>query len=128
MPERRADRHDDQQTQKRLAVESISTESGRARASVPGTTGHHEPGQRAEVVDAVMKDPRVTAAEEVSVAVPRGDTEALEAAKEPLEEEQTRAAGASVIVDGRPRAQSSRGSAGADDEAAADTGARSAGT
>jgi hypothetical protein len=120
MPERRADRHDDQQTQKRLAVESISHESGRARASVPGTSGHHEPGQRAQVVDAVMTDPRITGAEEVSVAVPRGDTEALAAAREPLEEEQTLAAGASVIVEGRPRAESSTGTAEGDAEA--DTG------
>jgi hypothetical protein len=61
MPERRADRHDDQQMQKRLTVESISHESGRARASVPGTPGHHEPGQRAQVVDAVLTDPRIDA-------------------------------------------------------------------
>jgi hypothetical protein len=120
MAQGRADRHDDQQSQKRLAVDSISHESGRARASVPGTSGHHEPGQRAQVVDAVMTDPRVTAAEEVSVAVPRGDTEALAAAREPLEEEQTLPAGASVIVEGRPRTASSTGAVDGDPEVDAD--------
>lgn len=99
----RHDRHDEQQQLASMAVDSIREEDGEAVASVPGSSGHHQPGQRAEVVDAVMDDPRLREADAVSVAVPRGDTEALDETRQHLEDSRTHAAGASVIVEGEPR-------------------------
>jgi hypothetical protein len=104
----RRDRHDEQQLAS-MAVDSIKEEDGEAVASVPGSSGHHQPGQRAEVVDAVMDDPRLREADAVSVAVPRGDTEALDETRQHLEDSRTHAAGASVIVEGRPRRESRAG-------------------
>ena len=54
------------------------------------------------MVDTVFDDPRINGADHVSVTVPRGDTEALDEVRSRLEDEQTRSAGASVIVEGRP--------------------------
>jgi hypothetical protein len=84
------------------AKESITvTEDGRhAAVSVAGTTGHHEPGERAAMVRDCLADERLDKAERVTAAVPRGDTEALEEARRQLAAESARAAGASVIVDG----------------------------
>lgn len=100
---------EEQQRLTELAIESIDEEDGQAVASVPGASGHHRPGQRADVVDAVMDDPRLRDADAVSVALPRGDTEALDQTREHLRDSRTRAAGASVIVDGQPRRESPAG-------------------
>ncbi len=87
----------------RIAADSI-TELGdaQAAASVPGTSAHDDPHRQREVVDTVFNDPRINSAEHVAVTVPRGDTEALDEVRGRLEDEHTRPAGATVIVEGRP--------------------------
>ena len=88
---------------KQLAADSIAAlGNGQARASVPGESGHDDPKRRREVVDTVFDDPRIHGAEHVSVSLPRGDTEALNQARSRLEDEHTRSAGATVIVEGKP--------------------------
>ena len=86
-----------------LAVESIADlGNGHASASVPGASGHDDPRRRREVVGTVFDDPRINGADHVTVAVPRGDTEALDEIRSRLEDEYTRSAGATVLVEGRP--------------------------
>ena len=94
---------------KRLAKQSI-TDLGdeQAAASVPGASGYDDPGQRHEVVDTVFDDPRIKGAEHVTVAVPRGDTVALDEVRNRLEDEHTRPAGASILVEGRPATGAAR--------------------
>jgi hypothetical protein len=88
---------------KQLAIESIADlGNGRASASVPGSSGHDDPRRRREVVGTVFDDPRIKAADHITVAVPRGDTEALDEIRSRLEDEHTRSAGATVLVEGTP--------------------------
>ena len=88
---------------KQLAVESIADlGNGQASASVPGASGHEGPRRRREVVGTVFDDPRIKGADHVTVAVPRGDTEALDEIRSRLEDEHTRSAGATVLVEGTP--------------------------
>lgn len=88
---------------KQIAVESIADlGDGEATASVPGASGHDDPRRRREIVGTVFDDPRVNGADHVTVAVPRGDTEALDEVRSRLEHELTRSAGATVLVEGRP--------------------------
>ena len=94
---------------KAAAVDSITTVGARrVAAAVPSATGHHDPGQRREVVDTVFDDPRITSAEHVYVTVPRGDTEALDEVRNRLENEHSWATGATIIVEGRPSADPTR--------------------
>ena len=76
--------------------------NGQAAASVPGASGHVDPQRRREVVDTVFDDPRINGADHVSVTVPRGDVEALDQVRSRLEDDDTRSAGSTVIVEGRP--------------------------
>lgn len=79
----------------RIAVE----DDGRvAAAEIPGTAGHHQPGDRARVVDEALDAEPVQQAEKVTVVVPRGDHEAYERTTQRLDAEQVRPAGSSVIV------------------------------
>ena len=88
---------------KQLAADSIADlGNGQAAASVPGASGHDDPRRRRQVVATVFDDPRINGADHVTVAVPRGDTEALDEVRSRLEDEHTRSAGATVLVEGRP--------------------------
>ena len=89
---------------KKLAADSIADlGNGQARASVPGASGHEDPQRRRrEVVESVFDDPRINGADHVTVTVPRGDTEALEQVRSRLDDEHTRSAGSTVLVEGRP--------------------------
>ena len=88
---------------KQLAVESIADlGNGQASASVPGASGHDDPRRRREVAGTVFDDPRINGADHVTVAVPRGDTEALDEIRSRLMDEHWRSAGATVLVEGRP--------------------------
>jgi hypothetical protein len=91
-----------------VAKETIDVEEdGRhAVASIPGLSGHREPGRQSGVVDEVLDDPRIQHGEHVTVSVPMGDTEALDRVRERLDVTSTRAAGSTVIVeaDGHPHA------------------------
>jgi hypothetical protein len=69
-----------------------------AAAEIPGTSGHHQPGERAAVVDQALDAEPVKQAQKVTVVVPRGDHEAYERTTQRLDAEQVRSAGASVIV------------------------------
>ena len=57
------------------------------------------PGYRASLVDAVMDLPEVQASDRVEAAVPYGDAESLERLRERTEDAQTRAAGATTLLD-----------------------------
>ena len=102
--ETQAGRHPDPIDEvKQLAVDSIADlGNGQASASVPGASGHDDPRRRRQVVATVFDDPRINGADHVTVAVPRGDTEALDEVRSRLEDEHTRSAGATVLVEGRP--------------------------
>jgi hypothetical protein len=88
---------------KQLAAESVADlGNGQASASVPGASGHDDPRRRREVVGTVFDDPLISGADHVTIAVPRGDTEALDEIRSRLEDDDTRSAGATVFVEGRP--------------------------
>ncbi|HEY5397413.1 MAG TPA: hypothetical protein VIL16_18670 [Trebonia sp.] len=57
------------------------------------------PGTRASLVDAVMDLPEVQASDRMEAAVPYGDAESLERLRERTEDAQTRAAGATTLLD-----------------------------
>jgi hypothetical protein len=121
--ETHASRHPDPIDEvKQLAVESIADQgNGEASASVPGASGHDHPRRRREVVGTVFDDPRINGAEHVTVTVPRGDTEALDEVRSRLEDEHTRSAGATVLIEGRPSGDPPRPTeAGSDPEADSD--------
>lgn len=85
-----------------VARETIDvTEDGsHAVVSVPGTSGHHQPGERRELAQEVLSDDRIAKAEHVTASVPLGDSEALDEVRERLHSETSRAAGSTVIVEG----------------------------
>ena len=88
---------------KQLAADSIADlGDGQASASVSGASGHDDRQRRREVVDSVFDDPRISGADHVTVTVPRGDTEALDEVRSRLDDEHTRSAGSTIIVEGRP--------------------------
>lgn len=70
--------------------------------SVPGTSGHHEPGDRTSTVDDAMEETGATDADRVTVSVPRGDVEALDRVKQRMDEQSVRAVGSTVLVEGAP--------------------------
>lgn len=85
-----------------LAADSIADlGDAQAAASVPGASGHDDPQSRLEVVNTVFDDPRINAAEHVTVTVPRGDTQALDEVRSRLEDEHTRTAGGTAMVEDR---------------------------
>ena len=57
------------------------------------------PGYRASLVDAVMDLPEVRASDRVEAAIPYGDSESLGRLRERTEDAQTRAAGATTLLD-----------------------------
>jgi hypothetical protein len=57
------------------------------------------PGSRASLVDAVMDLPEVQASDRMEAAVPYGDAESLERLRERTEDAETRAAGATTLLD-----------------------------
>ena len=88
---------------RQLTADSIADLGhGQARASVPGRSGHDDRQRRREVVDSVFDDPRINGADHVTVTVPRGDVEALDRVRSRLDDEHTRSAGSTVLVEGRP--------------------------
>ena len=67
-------------------------------------SGHVPVGTRARLVDAVLAHPRVDRAERLLVTMPLGDTEMLDRVRERCAAVQTRAAGATKLVDVRVHA------------------------
>jgi hypothetical protein len=99
------DHRRDQDDAAQIAAQSIdvSEHGAHASASVPGQSGHHAPGDRARVVDEVLDDERVRGADRVTIAVPRGDSEALEEVRQRLSTDAVTSAGATVIVQAHHR-------------------------
>jgi hypothetical protein len=80
-------------------VSTAQGPEGTVRTSMHAQSGHIRPGQRASLVDAVMDLPEVQASERVEAAVPYGDGESLERLRERTQDAQTRAAGATTLLD-----------------------------
>ena len=99
------DEHDDLARSARESIE-VSDDGQHAVVSVPGTSGHHEPGERTALAEESLSDERLDAAERVTAAVPRGDTEVLDEVRRQLHTDETRAAGATVIVEGSKKDES----------------------
>lgn len=74
---------------------------GTVRASMHAKDAHVRPGYRATLVDAVMDLPEVQASDRVEAAIPCGDGESLGRLRARTEDPQTRAAGATTLVDAR---------------------------
>ena len=72
---------------------------GTVRASMHAKDDRMPPGYRASLVDAVMDLPEVQASERMEATVPHGDSEFLNRLRERTEEAQTRAAGATTLLD-----------------------------
>ena len=79
-----------------LGPEGTVRTSMRADAYAP-------PGYRASLVDAVMDLPEVRASDRVEAAVPYGDAESLERLRERTDDAETRAAGATTLLDANIR-------------------------
>jgi hypothetical protein len=75
--------------------------SDAARAQLHVEGGHRPPGTGARLVDAVLDAEEVREAGAVVAAVPKGEGEAIQKAHERLPDATTRAAGATVIVEGQ---------------------------
>jgi hypothetical protein len=69
------------------------------RASLHVEAGHLPPGTRARLVDAVLDAPEVSSRRHVQVTVPLGDSEMLERVRERCDNDETRAAGSSCLID-----------------------------
>ena len=70
-----------------------------ARASLHLESGHLPPGTRERLVDAVLDAPEVSSRQHIQVALPVGDTEILDRIRERCDTGDTRAAGASCLVE-----------------------------
>jgi hypothetical protein len=91
---------------RRLAEAEIDVADGlTARASMRVEAGHIPPGTGTRLVDAVFDSPEVAARQHVKVSLPLGGTEILERIRERCDETETRAAGASCLVDADIREQ-----------------------
>jgi hypothetical protein len=80
-------------------IDVVDDDGHHVAAEIPGASGHHLPGERAELVDKALEAEPVRRAEKVTVVVPRGDHEALEQAQKRLGTDNARSAGASVVVE-----------------------------
>lgn len=69
------------------------------RASLHVESGHLQPGTRGRLVDAVLDSPEVSSRHHLQATVPLGDTEMLDRVRDRCEDSETRAAGASCLID-----------------------------
>jgi hypothetical protein len=79
-------------------VTTANSPEGTVRTSMHADP-YAQPGYRASLVDAVMDLPEVQASDRVEAAVPYGDAESIERLRERTEDAQTRAAGATTLLD-----------------------------
>lgn len=85
-----------------VAEAEVTTEAGpegTVRTSMRATDAYVRRGYRASLVDAVMELPEVRESDRVEAAVPYGDGESLDRLRERTEDAQTRAAGATTLLD-----------------------------
>jgi hypothetical protein len=69
------------------------------RAALYARAGHLPAGTRSRLVDAVLELPEITQGRRLEATLPIGDAESLERLRERCEQVQTRAAGASCLLD-----------------------------
>jgi hypothetical protein len=69
------------------------------RSAMHVESGHLPVGSRTKLVDAVLDDPRVSAASHLAASVPTGDTELLDRIRQRARSMDVRAAGATALVD-----------------------------
>jgi hypothetical protein len=89
------------ETDRTVATADVTTAlgpDGTVRTSMQADA-YAPPGYRASLVDAVMDLPEVQASDRVEAAVPYGDAESIERLRERTEDSQTRAAGATTLLD-----------------------------
>jgi hypothetical protein len=84
---------------RRVASADIEIVEDTARASLSVETGHVAAGTREHLVDAVLDSPEVNASQQLQVAIPIGDADMLHRIRERCDNAETRAAGASCLID-----------------------------
>jgi hypothetical protein len=70
-----------------------------ARVSLHVESGHLPTGTRKRLVDAILDAPEVSSRQRLQVALPLGDTEMLDRVRERCDTVETRAAGATCLID-----------------------------
>jgi hypothetical protein len=101
---------DGAQTVAAAEVTTSREADGTAKASLHAAPGHIAPGTRASLVDAVMELPEVQESARLEVTVPLGDSESIERLRERTEDTDTRAAGATALLDAKIPSDSEPGS------------------
>ncbi len=81
------------------AADIEMVDSSAARASLHLESGHLPAGTRQRLVDAVLDAPEVNSCKHVQVALPLGETEILDRIHERCDTSDTRAAGATCLVE-----------------------------
>ena len=81
-----------------LAEADVRSEPDVVRAALRVEAGHLPPGTRARLVDAVLDIPDAQPGTRLEVTLPAGDAEMLERMRERCEHVETRAAGASCLL------------------------------
>jgi hypothetical protein len=76
-------------------------ETGVVHSTLHVESGHLPPGTGSSLVDAVLGHPAVDRAQRLVVTMPIGDTEMLDRVRERTRQVETRAAGATKIVEAR---------------------------
>jgi hypothetical protein len=82
-----------------LAEADVRAEPDVVRAALRVEAGHLPPGTRARLVDAVLDISGAQPGTRLVVTLPAGDAEILERIRERCEQVETRAAGASCLLD-----------------------------
>ena len=81
-----------------LAEADVRSAPDVVKAALRVEAGHLPPGTRARLVDAVLDIPAAQPGTRLEVTVPAGDAEMLERIRERCEQVETRAAGASCLL------------------------------
>lgn len=84
---------------RRVASADIEVVEKAARTSLRVEAGHVPVGTRERLVDAVLDSPEVNASHQIKAAIPIGDTEMLHRIQERCDATESRAAGASCLIE-----------------------------
>jgi hypothetical protein len=91
---------------------------GTVHTDLHAESGPLPPETRAQLVDAVLEHPDVSAADHLVATMPLGDTEMLERVRQRCEDVEAHSAGATKIVDARPATPAGAATEGAGQGAA----------
>ena len=83
---------------RRVASADIQVVEEAARASLSVEAGHVPACTREHLVDAVLDSPEVNSSRQIEVAIPIGDADMLHRIRERCDTTETRAAGASCLI------------------------------